>query len=140
MHFSTIYLMRNEELDNVNNDGIIEDFYKRFCYGCGENTPKYEYFCDWFALGGRWLDILNASKGYKGETSWTNKDNEPSNDEHYSVCEIKDLISEINENSVYAIATKSKIYRQEENKFKELLDKINTKKIKGVIALMDCHD
>jgi len=150
MHFTTLFLMKGEELDDISICEIEDDFCDRFCYCCGETRPKYEYWCDWFKIGGRWCDILKAKRGIVGDRSWGN-----ANDKHiegtYSVVEIKDLTEPIDEKFIYAIATKSRIYQSsndwggneegvDTDKFHELLTKINNKQINGVIALIDCHD
>lgn len=139
MHFTTLYLLKNEELDNVSVDSVSEDFFYRFCYGCGENVPKYQYWCDWFQIGGRWCDLFKAKRGLVGERSWCNTD-EKHTKNTYSIVEIKDLKEEIDENWIYAIATRSRIYHEGSDKYKDLLQKINSKQIKGVVALVDCHD
>lgn len=150
MHFTTLYIMSNETLDTINKSIIEQDFCERFCYCCGETTPRYEYWCDWFQIGGRWCDILKAKKGLNCARSWSN-DNAPVEPNKFSVCEIDDLLEPINENQIYAIATKSRIYQSsndwggnengvDKDKFHQLLNKINNKQIKGVIALIDCHD
>lgn len=150
MHFTTLYLLKDEKLDNISTSEIEDDFCDRYCYCCGESRPKYQYWCDWFQIGGRWCDILKAKKGLTGDKSWCNKDDETEKGS-YSVVEIKDLTEPIDEESIYAIATKSRIYQSsndwggtasgvDKDKFHELLNKINNKQIKGVIALIDCHD
>ena len=141
MHFSTLFLLKNKTLDNICFSEIEKDFAKRFCYCCGETTPKYRNWCDWFQIGGRWCDILEAKRGLVGERSWCNE-NEKRLPDTFSVVEIEDLTKKIDIESIYAIATKSRIYEYnyEKEKFQSLLDKINNKKIKGVIALIDCHD
>lgn len=150
MHFSTIYILKGETLDTVSKESIVEDFYERFCYGCGENKPKYQYWCDWFQIGGRWGEFFVAKKGLEGDRSWCIKD-EPILPNHFPIVEIKDLKEEIDGEYIYAIATKSRIYQSSDDwggtskgvnksKFKELLRKINNKEINGVIALIDCHD
>lgn len=152
MHFTTLYLLKGEELENVSLGEIEEDFSIRFCYCCGEQTPKYEWWCDWFQIGGRWTDILKAKKGIYGERSWCNTDKKTKKGS-YSVVEIKDLTEDIDENEIYAIATKSRIYTNPENgygsnegntsnrdMFHKLLNQINNKQINGVVALIDCHD
>lgn len=148
MHFTTLFLMKGEDLENLTLSEIEEDFAERFCYSCGETHPRYRMWCDWFMIGGRWCDILKAKKGLKGERSWYNeKEEERVN--YYSVANIEDLEEEITENHIYAIATKSRIYCKEEwfgssekvkTKFDQLLKKINNKEFKGVVALIDCHD
>ena len=148
MHFTTLFILRNETLDNVSRWNIEDMFCERFCYCCGESRPMYQKWCDWFQVGGRWCDCLKATKGIAGERSWFSEDEEPE-ENHYSIVEVKDLLEPIDEKMVYAIATKSKIYLKEETwqwgnvdkeKFDKLLNDINTKKFKGVIAFMDCHD
>ena len=139
MHFTTLYLLQNEELDNISDSYVEEDFCDRFCYCCGETRPRYNYWCDWFQIGGRWCDLLKAKKGIVGARSWCNKEEE-SEPNTYSIAEIKDLTENISEEYIYAIATRSRIYEADTDKFKQLLNKINTKQIKGVVALIDCHD
>ena len=139
MHFTTLYLLKGEELDNVSTSTIEEDFYERFCYGCGENVPKYQYWCDWFQIGGRWCDILKAKKGLVGERSFCNKD-EKQLKNHFSIAEIKDLTGDLDTNYIYAVATRSRIYHSGSDKYADLIKKINNKQIKGVVALIDCHD
>lgn len=141
MHFTTLFLLENETLDNISFSEIEEDFANRFCYCCGETTPKYRNWCDSFQIGGRWCDILEAKRGLVGKRSWCNE-NEKRLPDTFSVVEIEDLTKKIDIESIYAIATKSRIYEYncEKEKFQSLLDKINNKKIKGVIALIDCHD
>ena len=140
--------MTNEELDNVSKTIIENDFGERFCYCCGETKPRYEYWCDWFQIGGRWCDLLKAKRGYVGERSWANE-KDKQNKNSYSVVEIKDLTAPLPRSNIYAVATKSRIYTKDNiwqngeanpTKFKRLLDKIDNKQIKGVIALIDCHD
>ena len=138
MHFTVLYLMKDEELDNISLSEIEEDFSDRYCYCCGETRPRYQYYCDWFSIGGRWCDLLKANRGIRGERSWTNA-NETSEPEAYSVVEIKDLTENIDIDMIYAIALKSTIIEDRE-KIGRYLDKINHQKIKGVIALIDCHD
>lgn len=138
MHFTTLFLLKGEELENTSSGEIETEFCKRFCYCNGETIPKYQYWCDWFLIGGRWNDraILKAKKGFKGENGAGDGYGEPT----YSVVEIKDLEEDIDEKFIYAIATKSRIYKKGQEKFETLLNKINKKLINGVIALIDCHD
>ena len=147
MHFTTLFILKNETLEDISSWDIEQEFGKRFCYCCGESTPKYRYWCDWFQIGGRWADILKASKGIHGERSWGNDEKERKG--FYSIVEVKDLTEEIDKNEIYAIATKSRIYQKSDEwtggepnkeKFTKLLNDINSKKFKGVIALIDCHD
>lgn len=150
MHFSTIYLLKDEELDDLSLSDIEEDFCERFCYCCGETRPRYQYWCDWFQIGGRWNEMFKAVRGFEAQRSLFTV-GEPKLENHFAVVEIKDLQEPIDKENVYAIATRSRIYTHNdywggtesnvnESKFNELLDKINNKKIKGVIAWIDCHD
>lgn len=138
MHFTTLYLLKGVELNNTSIEEIEESFAIRYCYCCGETHPKYQYWCDWFQIGGRWNDIevLKAEKGLKGKNGVGNDYGEPKN----SVVEIKDLEGDIDTQFVHAIATKCRIYENGTEEFKKLVDKINKKLIKGVVALIDCHD
>lgn len=149
MHFTTLYLLMGEELEDLSASEIEEDFCDRFCYCCGETRPKYDWWCDWFQIGGRWPDIFKAKNGIHCDRGWSN-DNAPIVEGEYSVCNIRDLTEPINPKQIYAIATKSRIYQDNgewqvggeinPTKFRQLLDKINKKLVNGVIALMDCHD
>ena len=143
MHFTTLYLLKGETLDNVSLSSIEQDFSDRFCYCYGETRPKYRYWCDWFQIGGRWCDMIQAKRGIVGKRSWANKDDEPNKD-HYSIVEVKDMEGEIgiDINSIYAIATKSRIFETDiyPDKVKKIIQDINEKKFKGVIAFIDCHD
>lgn len=142
MHFSTLYLMKNEELDNVSLGEIERDFSERFCYCCGRTHPRYRYWCDWFQIGGRWAEPIIAKRGLIGNRSWCNENDKRISKYHFTVAEIQDITKPIDSNNVYAIATKSRVYVCDENpeEFNKLLNRINNKEIKGVIAWIDCHD
>ena len=149
MHFTTLFILKGEELDNLSTYEIEEMFSKAFCYCCGETRPYYKYWCDWFQIGGRWCDILKAKKGIHCERNWSN-DNAPLEEGSYSVVNIKDLTAPIDRQLIYAVATKSRIYQHSEDwqeggevdidKYNDLLNKIDNKSFNGVIALIDCHD
>lgn len=144
MHFTIIYILKNKKLEDVSLDSIERDFCDRFCYCNGETRAKYKNYCDWFMIGGRWVDLLKASRGIKGNASWGYTEEELkeiANDKtRFSIVEIKDLIENIGE--PYGVATLSKIYDSDSGneQKKKYVDLINQKKIKGVIALIDCHD
>lgn len=150
MHFTTLFVLKGQKLEDLNSSIVEDIFSERYCYCCGEQKPKYQYWCDWFQIGGRWCDILKAKKGIHCTRGYPNV-GEPVVEGKFSVVNIEDLLEPINEEHIYAIATKSRIYQSsdewggsesgvDEDKFHELLDKINNKQIKGVIALIDCHD
>ena len=148
MHFTTLFILKGEKLENLSMNEIENMFCERYCYCCGETHPKYQYWCDWFQIGGRWSDILKAKKGIKGSKSWCNQD-EKSPKNLYSVVQIKDLTNKLPRDNIYAVATKSRIYLEENDwqngdvdphKFHQLLDQIDYKEFDGVIALIDCHD
>lgn len=148
MHFTTLYILRREELDNISAEEIERDFSDRYCYCCGETRPRYGLWCDWFQIGGRWPDILKAKKGIHCERGFSN-DNAPIKKGEYSVVNIRDLTEPIDRKMIYSVATKSHIYLKDDDwtcgdvnpvKFNELLDKIDRKEFDGVIALIDCHD
>lgn len=140
MHFTTLYLMRGEELDNISEDYIESDFGQRFCYCCGETHPMYQYWCDWFQIGGRWAEPIVAKRGLLGSRSFCNRDEKRVSKNNYAIAEIKDITKPLDESIIYAIATRSRIYTSDDEKYHILLKKINTKQIKGVIAFIDCHD
>lgn len=139
MHYVTLFLLKGETLDTVGSDDIYDIFYDNFCYG--DKRPRYEYWCDWFQIGGRWCDMFNAKKGIKGERSWTNEGNDDKPN-HFSIAEINDLDEKIDIEHIYAIATKSRICSKDfdSNKLEKLINQINDKRIKGVIAIIDCHN
>ena len=139
MHFTTLYLLKGEELDNLNASIIEADFGMRYCYCCGETRPMYQWWCDWFQIGGRWAEPIIAKKGLLGERSFFNREEKRLPD-HYAIAEIKDITAPLDENCIYAIATKSRIYQKGDKKFDTLLSKINNKTINGVVAFIDCHD
>ena len=150
MHFSTLFLLKGATLEDTSERDIEVEFYEKFCYGCGENTPKYQYWCDWFQIGGRWCDMLVAKKGIRCDRGYPNE-GEPIVPNHFSIVEIKDLTEPISSERIYAIATRSRIYQSSNDwggsengvnidKYNELIDKINNKQINGVVALIDCHD
>ena len=148
MHFTTLFILKNETLENISKSEIEDLFSDRFCYCCGESRPMYRYWCDWFQIGGRWSDMLKAKKGIHCERGWSN-DNAPVVDGEFAICEIKDLTEPINRDYIYAVATKSRIYQKSNDwtggnanpeKFEKLLDQIDNKQFNGVIALIDCHD
>ena len=149
MHFTTLFLLKGEELEDISLSEIEDMFCDRFCYCCGETTPKYEYWCDWFQIGGRWCDILKAKNGLHGNPSLFDKDFKAKKGT-YSIANIRDLTAPINGKQIYAIATKSRIYQEDgewqiggkvdKDKFHKLLDDINNKRFDGVVALIDCHD
>lgn len=147
MHFTTLYLLKEESLDNISEGLIVQDFTDRYCYCCGESNPSNREWCDWFQVGGRWADILKAKKGIKGELTLLANEEERkqflADKEHFSIINIEDLLEDIKEDNIYAIADQDQIYCKEEGseeKFKLLLRMINKKLIKGVVALIDCHD
>ena len=148
MHFTTLFILKGETLDTIGESDVIQLFGERFCYACGETTPKYQYWCDWFQIGGRWGDMLQAKKGIHCERNWSN-DNAPIVEDEFAIVEIKDLTAPLPRGNIYSVATKSRIYLKSEDwnygnvnpvKFNELLDKIDKKEIKGIIAFIDCHD
>lgn len=148
MHFTTLFVLKNEDLENLSINEIEDMFSERYCYCCGETKPKYQYWCDWFQIGGRWCDMLKAKKGIHCKRGWSN-DNAPIVKNEYSVANIKDLTAPLNRQMIYAVATKSRIYLEDSDwqqgnvnpdKFHKLLDDIDNKKFNGVIAFIDCHD
>jgi len=148
MHFTTLFILKNEELENLSLQDIEEMFSDRYCYNCGETKPKYLNWCDWFQIGGRWCDILKAKHGIHCERGWSN-DNAPIKDNEFSIVQINDLTEKLPRESIYSVATKSRMYLKKDSwqsgevnleKFNQLLDDIDNKKFNGVVALIDCHD
>ena len=149
MHFTTLFVLKNKKLEELTKEEVENLFSERFCYNCGETTPKYQMWCDWFQTGGRWGDIIKAKKGIHCESSWSNDYAKPQNG-IFSIVQINDLTEPLPRQKIYSIATKSKIILKneewqwgncvDEEKFNQMLDDIDNKKFDGVIALFDCHD
>ena len=148
MHFTTLFILKGEKLENISLQEVENLFCERFCYCCGETKPKYQYWCDWFQIGGRWGDFLPSKRGILGDRSWSNE-SDPRQKDRHAICEIKDLTEPLDRDYIYSVATKSKIYLKnsewhygnvDKEKFNKLLDDIDNKKFDGVIALIDCHD
>ena len=148
MHFTTLFILKGEKLEDLSRKEIEDMFCDRYCYCCGETRPKYQYWCDWFQIGGRWCDPLKAKKGLHAERGWSN-DNAPIVKGEFAVAQIKDLTEPLPRQFIYSVATKSRIVIKnsdwadgdiDEDKFNRMLDEIDNKKFDGVIALIDCHD
>lgn len=148
MHFTTLFVLKGAKLEELTQREVDKMFEERFCYCCGETRPKYKYWCDWFQIGGRWSDILEAKKGICCESSWSNNYAEKE-DGKFSIVQISELTQPLPRHLIYSVATKSKIILKNDDwncgevdqaKFNKMLDDIDNKKFDGVIALMDCHD
>ncbi|MBO7734418.1 MAG: hypothetical protein J6S67_17770 [Methanobrevibacter sp.] len=140
MHFCILYIMKGVNIEDTGIGEIEQDFGERFCYSCGESKPKYESFCDWFQVGGRWNDIIKARKGIKGDPSFMS--GEESEEGYYTIVDVNDIEEEINHKMIYGVATKSRIYTEydQPEKVMEWLEKIANHKFKGCVAIIDCHD
>lgn len=148
MHFTTLFVLKNESLEDLSKKEIIDMFYERYCNGGGDNKPKRQYWCDSCKIGGRWCDILTAKRGIKGDRTWTNSD-APNQKGKFSIVQIKDLTEPLPRQWINSFATKSKIVLKNdewtsgnvnEDEFNKMIDDIDNKKFRGVIALIDCHD
>ena len=148
MHFTTLFILKGEKLEDLSSREIENQFRERFCYCCGETKPKCQYWCDWFQIGGRWGDPLKAKKGIHCESGWSN-DNAPIANGEFAIVQISDLTEKLPRDMIYSVATKSHIYLKSDDwnsgevnpeKLNELLDEIDNKKFDGVIAFIDCHD
>ena len=148
MHFTTLFILKGEKLEDYSKEEIEDIFCERFCYCCGETKPKYLYWCDWFQIGGRWGDLLKAKKGIHCDRGWSN-DNAPIVPGEFAVAQISELTEPLPRNRIYSVATKSQIIlksedwtvgKVDEEKFNKILDDIDNKKFEGIVALIDCHD
>lgn len=140
MHFTTLFILEGRKLgEDISYGRIEETFSEKYCYCCGETETEIMDWCDWFLIGGRWNDaeVIKATKGIRGE----NGIGEGYTDKGYSIANIED-ITEINEDLIYSVATEDELFVKEENEeaFNELIRKVRNKEIKGVVALIDCHD
>lgn len=163
MHFTVLYFKSNTKLENLGKDYInylSEDFGRKFMqdddgYYFDEELddyvedPNYEVpedhvsgICDWFQIGGRWVDRIKASRGLKGEPSWCNCSDRTPNDQ-YTIVEVQDIDDEFLqtiENLVYGIATESEYFEGDHDPdYKEFMSKLKKKELVGVITLVDCH-
>ena len=148
MHFTTLFILKGEKLEDLSSREIENQFREKFCYCCGETKPKYQNCCDWFQTGARWGDPIKANKGFNCERGWSNDDSPVVNGE-FAVVQISDLTEKLPRDMIYSVATKSRIYLKSDDwnsgevnpeKLNELLDEIDSKKFDGVIAFIDCHD
>lgn len=156
MHFSVLYFKENKKLDDINIYDLEDDFGMKFCYeynDCdyiyNEETDEYEEIfdfedsicgiCDWFQLGGRWVDMLQASRGISSEQLLASGENANG----YSVVEVKDLnddfLKDIDE-LFYGVATETSYATQGDFEFDEFMTKLKNKELVGVISIIDCHD
>lgn len=147
MHFANLYVMPNEKVEDITNGYIEDTFLDDFCYCNGERWEECPNpICDWFQLGGRWSkSILSAKKGGIGEHSLMLDEKgikKWKQSKKFDYANIEDLTEIIEEERVYGICYEGDYYTRHdnENQFKQLLDKINKKIIHGVVAVIDCHD
>lgn len=144
MHFTVLYVKEDTKLEDITLSDIEEEFGDAYCYCCGDREADIMNVCDWFQVGGRWSDVIKATRGIKGDPSWCSTPT--TENDLFSIVEIADVDEEFLttrlENFVYAVAT-PETYEEnyDENKeFKEIFNKVKNKQINGVIALIDCHD
>ena len=139
MHCSVLYLVKNQRIEDLSLCQVEDDFSEAYCDCCGVHTPKYRWFCDWFVIGGRWADILEARRGISVENPGPGYDVETSVTGKYSVIDSRDMVGPIKGEQFFAIATKSRIYTERDEQFKNLLNKINENKFDGCLVVLDCH-
>jgi len=138
MHFTVYVILKDEPLENFNWEEVENDFYNKFCDGCGENEPEIDAVSDWFQLGGRWIDGFKASKGIHGDPAWMMDDFEEKDGE-FSVCEIKDLLDTGESFEPYAFVMDDEYTEEGEDRYNEILSQIRNKTLNGTIVLLDCH-
>ena len=148
MHFTILYIMENEKLENISCWSVEDEFRDRFCYCLGETDPPTP-ICDWFSIGGRWEDNMIAIKGIKASGSRADepKEGPGKRSKRFSIVEIKNLIKPIKKEEIYGVAFRDSEEcispdnnENAEQIISEWLNKINNKEIKGCVALIDCHD
>lgn len=162
MHFTVLYFKKGKKLDDFGKGYIgelEEDFGSKFCYSnlegeflYDEETDEYTAnpdfklpegyvcsVCDWFQIGGRWVDTLKAFRGLKGDPSWGIAEKP----EGYSVVEVQDLdntfLQKI-DNLIYAVATETEYFESGEEGYNDFITKLKNKELVGVVSLIDCHD
>lgn len=164
MHWTVLYFKENYTLDDLGNnyiDWLAEDFGDRYLQDeCGGyvydeelddwvEDENYELpddyvdgICDWFQIGGRWVDRIKASRGLYGEPSWCNCNEKP-REGFYTIVEIKDIDDEFLqsiEKIAYGVATESQYFEGDyDPDYKEFMRKIKNRELTGIITLVDCH-
>ena len=137
MHFAIYAILPNKKLEDFNQKEFEDDFTKKFCDCCGENEPTVECVSDWYEIGGRWCDGLKASKGIKGQPAWMMLDFD-SGDGQYSVCEVQDLTATPAE--PYAFVMNDEYIEEGEEKYNQIMNRIRSRSLNGLIVLLDCHN
>ena len=164
MHWTVLYFKENYKLEDFGEDYINdlaeefalkylqdEDMGMKYDEELDEWVEDEDYevpeehiegICDWFQIGGRWVDRIKASRGLKGEHSWCNA-GERSQDNCYTIVEIKDIDEEFLvdiEKYFYGVATESEYCEGENSQmYKDFMSKLKNKELTGVITLIDCH-
>lgn len=147
MHFTVVYFKENVTLKDLKSkyldikDQLSEEFYTKYSDGCGERKPDIYDVCDWFQIGGRWNDMLRATKGYKGKASIFDL-NKSTESNAFSIVNSADLEEEfLNKiDSCFAgVATELEYFEEGDPKFINFFTKLKNKEINGVLCLMDCH-
>lgn len=162
MHFTVLYFKEGKKLEDFGKGYIgelEEDFGSKFCYSNLDDELIYneeidDYVknpdfklpegyvcsvCDWFQIGGRWVDRLNAFRGLKGDPSW----GITALPTGYSVVEVQDLDNNFLQNIetlFYAVATETEYFESGEEGYDTFMTKLKNKELNGVISLIDCHD
>ena len=164
MHWTVLYFKENTTLEDLGPyyiDELVEDFGRKYMQDESEGMmydeelddwvedPDFELpddyvngICDWFQIGGRWVDRIKASRGLKGEPSWCNcKDKTP--DDCYTIVEVKDIDEEFLqtiEKIAYGVATESEYFEGDyDPDYKEFMRKLKNRELTGIITLVDCH-
>lgn len=139
MHFTVYVILRDEKLEDFDYNEFEEDFSNKFCDCCGENEPEIEDVCDWFQLGGRWVDRLHASKGITGSPAWMMAEYHRPDDNQYSACEIKDLLTTDESFEPYAFVLDDNYAEEGSTEYNSILNQIRNKTLNGVLVALDCH-
>ena len=140
MHFAIYAILPNKKLEDFNQKEFEDDFTKKFCDCCGENEPTVECISDWYEIGGRWCDNLKASRGIKGNLDWMRALQGQSSDDdgQYSVCEVQDLTATPAE--PYAFVMNDEYAEEGTDKYNQIMNRIRSRSLNGLIVLLDCHN
>lgn len=140
-----------EDIDNIyeqfgeDQDKLEEELEKFYDQG-------KENICDWFELGGRWTkQLIKTEKGKGRNGEWyglkclkKEELEEYNNKENWcDIANIEDIV-EIYENGIHNIAMLGGTYYDTENclqkeEWKYVIKGILDHKIKGCVAIIDCH-
>jgi len=149
MHYYTLLYLSDYKIEDINDfvlESILDDFGDAFSDSLGERTPTVYDYCDWFEVGGRWAGALKATKGIALSAQWAHgyDEDEKLYNNECNGCNVED-VEEFHYPATLVINNQM-IFQHDDNDYygqnadyREWADKIKSKKIKGVLIVLDCH-